>query len=76
MLLEVLWKLKILKGIIWNRKIKLYLAELYIRLGGKNEFHPLFDLDIDGLVGLDEKGVLNYWNQVSRLREMIHIKTL
>jgi len=74
--LEVLRKLKILKGFIWNRRIKLYLAELYIKLGGKNEFHPLFDLDIDGLAGLDEKGISRYWNQISRLREMIHIKTL
>jgi hypothetical protein len=65
-----------IKGAIWNRRLKLFLAKLYIQFGGKNEFSFLFNLDIDGLVGLNQKELDLYLNQISRLRELIHIKTL
>jgi len=60
---------------VWNKRIKIILIKIYVRLG-KNEFHWMLNLDEYLITKTNKKEIINYWEWIIKQRKIIHERTL
>jgi len=63
------------KRAIWNRRILVWIADFYSRIGN-NEFHWLFDLDPYAMIGTTKEQKERYMVKLYEMRKRMHIRTM
>ncbi|MDD3292734.1 MAG: hypothetical protein PHI45_02950 [Candidatus Pacebacteria bacterium] len=63
------------KRAIWNRRILVWIADFYSRIGN-NEFHWLFDLDPYAMIGTTKEQKERYTIKLYEMRKRIHLRTM
>ena len=58
---------------IWNKRIKFWWYQLFIR---KDEFHPSLNLDFEAILVMDQNELEKYRNDISRRRSIAHNRDL
>ncbi len=64
-----------IKRAIWNRRILVWIADFYSRIGN-DEFHWLFNLDPYAMIGTTKKQKEEYMTRLYGMRKRIHRRTM